>query len=50
MLHCHKSLIELLKGYSKFASEAYHSNLSLDEDQMSQDLQPGVIHTGKDII
>ena len=41
MLHYQKSLIELLKGYSKFASEAHHSNLSLDEDQMSYDLQSG---------
>ena len=24
----------------KFVSEAYHSNLSLDEDQMPHDLQP----------
>ena len=33
-------LIELLKGHSKFVSEAYPSNLFLDEDKMLHDLQP----------
>lgn len=42
ILHYCKSLTELLKGHSKTISEAYHSNLSLDEDQMSHDLQSGV--------
>ena len=36
-----KSLIKLLKGHSKLVSEAYHSILSLDEDQMPHELQPG---------
>ena len=37
-----KSLIELLKGHSQFVSEAYLSNLFLDEDQMPHDdVQPG---------
>ena len=35
------SFIELLKGHSKFVSEAYHSTLSLGEEQMPHDLQPG---------
>ena len=29
-----------IKGHSKFVSEAYLSNLSLDESQMPHDLQP----------
>ena len=29
-----------IKGQSKFVSEAYHRDLSLDEDQMALDLQP----------
>ena len=41
MLYYCKGLIELLTGHSKLASEAYHSNLSLNEDQMPHDLQPG---------
>ena len=28
--------------HPKFVSEAYFSNLSLDEDQMPHDLQPGL--------
>ena len=39
--HQGSPLIELLKGHSKSVSEAYLSNLSLDEDQMPHDLQPG---------
>ena len=35
------------KEQPKFVSEAYLSNLSLDEDQMPHDLQPGL---EKDII
>ena len=31
----------IIKGYSKFVSEAYLSNLSLDEHQMPHNLQPG---------
>ena len=41
-----ENLIEFLKT-PKFVSEAYLSNLSLDEDQMPHDLQPGL---EKDII
>ena len=41
MLHYCKSLIELLKEHSKLVSKAYHSNLSLNEYQISHDLQPG---------
>ena len=37
----------ILKEHPKFVSEAYLSNLSLDEDQMPHDLQPGL---EKDII
>ena len=37
----------ILKEHPKFISEAHLSNLSLDEDQMPQDLQPGL---EKDII
>ena len=37
-----QNLIEFLKKHSKFVSEAYLSNLSLDEDQMPHDLQPGL--------
>ena len=40
MLRCCKSPIKLLKEHSKLVSEGYHSNLSLDEDQLSHDLQP----------
>ena len=36
-----KCLIKLLADPSKLVSEAYHSNLSSNEDQMSYDLQPG---------
>ena len=36
-----------LKEYPKFASEAYLSTLSLNEDQMPHNLQPRL---GKDII
>ena len=32
----------ILKENPKFLSEAYLSNLSLDEDQMPHDLQPGL--------
>ena len=41
-----ENLIEFLKT-PKFVSEAHLSNLSLDEDQMPHDLQPG---QEKDII
>ena len=41
LLYYCKSLIKLLKGHSKLVSEAYHSILSLDEDQMPHELQPG---------
>lgn len=41
MLHYHKGLIKLLKEHSKLVSEAHHSNLSLDEDKVSHNLQPG---------
>ena len=41
MLHYDKSLIELLKGHTKIVSEAYHIDLSLDEDQVTYGLQPG---------
>ena len=37
----------ILKEHPKFVSEAYLSNLFLDEDQMPHDLQPGL---EKDII
>lgn len=40
-VHNCKVLIKLLAGHPKLASEAYHSNLSSYEDQMSRDLQPG---------
>ena len=40
MLHYHKGLIKLLKEHFKLVSEAHHSNLSLDEDKVSHDLQP----------
>ena len=33
------SLIELLKRHSRFVSEAYLHNVSLDEDQMPHDLK-----------
>ena len=33
--------IELLKEHSKFISEPYHSSLSLGEEKMPHDLQPG---------
>lgn len=36
-----EGLIKFLKAYSKLVSEAYHKNLSLDEDQMPCDLRPG---------
>ena len=36
-----QNLIELLKGHFRLVSEVYHYNLSLDEDQMPQELQPG---------
>lgn len=29
-----QSLIELLKGHSKLTSEAYHSDIFLDEEQV----------------
>ena len=35
----------ILKEHPKFVSEAYLSNLSLDEDQMPHDLQPGLEKT-----
>ena len=35
------------KEHPKFVSESYLSNLSLDEDQMPHDLQPGL---KKDIV
>ena len=37
----------ILEEHAKFVSEAYLSNLSLDEDQTPHDLQPGL---EKDII
>ena len=37
----------IFEEHPKFVSEAYLSKLSLDEDQMSHDLQPGL---EKDII
>ena len=35
----------ILKEHTKFVSEAYLSYLSLDEDQMPHDLQPGLEKT-----
>ena len=35
----------LLKELPKFVSEVYLSNLSLDEDQMPHDMQPGLEKT-----
>ena len=36
-----QTLVKLLKRHSKFVSKVYHSNLSLNEDQMPHDLQLG---------
>lgn len=41
ILHYFKCLIKLLADPSQLVSEAYHSNLSSNGDQMSYDLQPG---------
>lgn len=41
ILYCHKSLNELLKGHFKLVSEVYHSNLSLDKDQIPHELHSG---------
>lgn len=41
IVHNCKVLIKLLAGHPKLVSEAYHSNLSSYEDQMSRGLQPG---------
>lgn len=41
ILYCHRSLNELLKGHFKLVSEVYHSNLSLDKDQISHELHSG---------
>ena len=40
ILYTCKVLIKILAGHPKLVSEAYHSNLSSYEDQMSLDLQP----------
>ena len=44
-----QSLIELLKGHSKFISEAYHNNLSLDENQCYMTHIEEIMYIGKDI-
>ena len=41
VLYYFKCLIKILTSHSKLVSEAYHSNLSSNGDQMSYDLQPG---------
>ena len=41
VLYYFKCLIKILTSHSKLVSEAYHSNLSSNEGQMSHDLQPG---------
>lgn len=41
VLHHGIGLTAFFKGYSKLVSEAYHSNLSSNEDHMPHDLQPG---------
>lgn len=41
ILYCHKSLNELLKGHFKLVSEVYHSNLSLNKDQIPHELHSG---------
>ena len=40
-IHYFKNLIKLLTSHSKVVSEAYRSNLSLNEDQMSHILKSG---------
>ena len=40
LLYYCKCLTELLKEHFKLVSEVYHSNLFLDEDQISHDVQP----------
>ena len=41
MLHCDKSLVQLLKRYTKIVSEAYHMDLFLNEDWVTYGLHSG---------
>ena len=40
-LHCDKILVQLLEGYAKIVSEAYHMDLFLYEDWVTYGLQTG---------
>ena len=44
MLYYCKCLTELLKEHFKLVSEVYHSNLFLDEDQISHDVQTDYVY------
>ena len=41
VLHCDKSLVQLLEGYAKIVSEVYHMDLFLNEDWVTYGLKPG---------
>ena len=41
ILHCDKILVQLLEGYAKIVSEAYHMDLFLYEDWVTYGLQTG---------
>ena len=41
ILHCDKILVQLLEGYAKIVSEAYHIDLFLYEEWVTYGLQPG---------